>query len=123
MHWIPVCTLDDILPGTGVCALARGEHVAIFRVGDRTYAVSNRDPFTKASVLSRGLTGSYGDRLKVVSPLLKHAFDLETGASLDDPTVSLATYPTRVEDGRVLLGLPVTHVAGTPERSLTGAVL
>ncbi|RZH70023.1 nitrite reductase small subunit, partial [Staphylococcus aureus] len=30
-QWIAVCQLDDITPGTGVCALVVQDHVAIFR--------------------------------------------------------------------------------------------
>lgn len=32
--WVDVCPLSAILPNTGVCALVKGQHVAIFRVGD-----------------------------------------------------------------------------------------
>jgi len=52
------------------------------------------------------LTGSYGERLKVVSPLLKHSFDLETGVSLDKPEITLPIYPVRLEGGEVWIGLP-----------------
>lgn len=102
--WTRVCALPDILPGTGVCALVRGEQVAVFHVAGRVFALGNRDPFTGANVLSRGLTGSRGDTLKVASPLLKHAFDLETGLSLDDPAVMVPTYAVRVEGGDVWIG-------------------
>ncbi|GAA6749276.1 nitrite reductase small subunit NirD [Thermus tengchongensis] len=101
MGWVRVCRLEDILPGTGVCALVDGKQVAIFRVGERLFAVSNFDPFTKANVISRGLVGSKGDRLYVASPLLKHRFDLETGECLDDPSVRLPVYAVRLESGEV----------------------
>ena len=109
--WAPVCALRDILPGLGVCALVEGQQVAVFNIGGQVYAVGNRDPFTGANVMSRGLTGSYTrggvSRVKVASPLLKHAFDLETGESLDDPTVQLPTYAVRIEGGDVWIGSAV----------------
>ncbi|WP_309570284.1 nitrite reductase small subunit NirD [Deinococcus sp.] len=111
LHWVQVCALRDILPGLGVCALIAGQQVAVFHVAERVFAVGNRDPRTGANVMSRGLTGSYtrGDetRLKVASPLLKNAFDLETGESLDDPSVQLPTYAVRVEGGEVWIGSAV----------------
>lgn len=111
MRWVRVCRLEDILPGSGVCALVEGKQVAIFRVGERLFALSNFDPFTKANVISRGLVGSKGERLYVASPLLKHRFDLETGEYLDDPTVRLAVYTVRLEAGEVWVGVPVAEVA------------
>lgn len=111
LHWVQVCALRDILPGLGVCALIGGQQVAVFHVAGQVYAIGNHDPFTGANVISRGLTGSYSrggqTRLKVASPLLKNAFDLETGESLDDAGTSLPTYPVRVEGGEVWIGSAV----------------
>jgi nitrite reductase (NADH) small subunit len=101
--WVDVCPLDKLIPGRGVCALVGSHQVAVFRVGPDAdvYALSNYDPFSKANVLSRGLIGSKGDRLKVASPVYKQNFDLETGECLDDPSVRLPTFEVRVCDGVV----------------------
>ncbi|WP_326752635.1 nitrite reductase small subunit NirD [Streptomyces hirsutus] len=92
--WFTVCDLSVLLPGRGVAALLPdGRQVAVFT--DRTgglYAVDNRDPFTGAAVLSRGLTGTHRGRPFVASPLLKQRFDLETGQCLDDETVRVTAY-------------------------------
>ena len=59
--WTDICTVDDILPGTGVCALVAGQHVAVFRTSDdQFFAIDNVDPKSGASVLSRGLIGNLG---------------------------------------------------------------
>ena len=95
--WLTVCDLSRLLPGRGVAALLPdGNQVALFR--DRAgqlYAIDNRDPFSGAAVLSRGLTGTHQGRPFVASPLLKQRFDLETGQCLDDETVRIATYEVR----------------------------
>jgi nitrite reductase (NADH) small subunit len=95
--WLPVCDWDELTPGRGVAALLPdGRQVALFRDRrDGMYAIDNRDPFTGAYVLSRGLLGSAGGRPFVASPLLKQRFDLATGACLDDETVRLTVHPTR----------------------------
>ncbi|WP_030680053.1 nitrite reductase small subunit NirD [Streptomyces rimosus] len=96
-HWLPVCDRSALTPGRGVAALLPdGGQVALFldRAG-RPYAIDNRDPFTGAYVLSRGLTGSADGRPFVASPLLKQRFDLETGTCLDDPAVSVPVYRVR----------------------------
>lgn len=95
--WLRICDHSALVPGRGVAALLPdGRQAAVFltRTG-RLHAVDNRDPFTGAAVLSRGLLGSRTGRPYVASPLLKQRFDLETGECLDDETVRLATYEVR----------------------------
>ncbi|MGH9278952.1 MAG: nitrite reductase small subunit NirD [Acidimicrobiales bacterium] len=99
--WVDVCPIDVIVPGRGVCALVDGRQVAIFRVDGELYALSNFDPFSRAFVLSRGIVGSRGDRLKVASPVYKQNFDLRTGQCLDDAAVVVPTFAVRAVDGRV----------------------
>ncbi|ADI10441.1 nitrite reductase (NAD(P)H) small subunit [Streptomyces bingchenggensis BCW-1] len=99
-RWFAVCDLSDLTPGRGVAALLPdGTQVAVFL--DRTgqaYAIDNRDPFTGAYVLSRGLLGSVGERPFVASPLLKQRFDLETGRCLDDEGVAVQAYAARTQE-------------------------
>ncbi|MCK7627165.1 nitrite reductase small subunit NirD [Streptomyces sp. RS10V-4] len=102
--WLPVCALAALVPGRGVAALLPdGRQAAVFRDRHgRLYAIGNRDPFTGAAVLARGLTGTDRGRPFVASPLLKQRFDLRTGECLDDPSVRVAAYRvrTRPADGR-----------------------
>jgi nitrite reductase (NADH) small subunit len=100
-----VCRVDDIEVEGGVAALVDGFAVAIFRTHDgNVHATSNWDPFSRASVLSRGIVGSRGDVPFVASPMYKQAFDLRTGQCLDDAAVRIPTYDVRVVDGTVLVG-------------------
>lgn len=103
--WIDVCAVDAILPGTGVCALVGKEQVAVFRLVDGTvHAIGNRDPFSGAQCLSRGILGDVSGVPKVASPVHKQCFDLRTGACIDDPDVSVPVYAAQVVDGRVRVG-------------------
>ncbi|MEU6877148.1 nitrite reductase small subunit NirD [Streptomyces sp. NPDC046712] len=99
--WMTVCDESRLTPGRGVAALLPdGRQVALFKDrSGRAYAIDNRDPFTGAQVLSRGLLGSANGRPFVASPLLKQRFDLETGRCLDDEEVAVAVYPVRVHEG------------------------
>ncbi|KRB76551.1 nitrite reductase small subunit [Nocardioides sp. Root190] len=108
-----VCRLEQIRPESGVTALVEGQAVAVFRTyDDQVFALSNFDPFGKASVLSRGIIGTRtrvteaGEEQVpfVASPLLKQPFDLRTGICLDDPAVAVPTYDVRVLDGVVVVG-------------------
>ncbi|MEV6835435.1 nitrite reductase small subunit NirD [Streptomyces sp. NPDC051133] len=95
--WFTVCDLSLLTPGRGVAALLPdGRQVALFRDrADRLYAIDNRDPFTGAAVLSRGLTGTHEGRPFVASPLLKQRFDLDSGECLDDESVRVTVYEVR----------------------------
>jgi len=104
--WVDVCPLGQLVSGRGVCALVAGVQVAVFRIDDEVFALSNFDPFSGANVLSRGITGSRGEALKVASPVFKQSFDLRTGICLDDETVSVMTFGARVMDGRVQVAGP-----------------
>ena len=95
--WLTVCDLTQLLPGRGVAALLPdGRQVALFRDrAEQLYGIDNRDPFSGAAVLSRGLTGTHRGRPFVASPLLKQRFDLTSGECLDDETVRIHTYEVR----------------------------
>jgi len=104
-----VCALSDIDVEAGVPALVGGSAVAIFRTyADEVFALSNYDPFSHASVLSRGIVGTRtvdGTPVDfVASPMHKQAFDLRTGRCLDDESVAVPTYDVVVVDGMVLVG-------------------
>ena len=107
-NWTAVCSLDEIVPNTGVCALVGSEQVAVFHVAaaeQRVYAIGNFDPNSGAAVLSRGMVGNLGERIVVASPIYKQHFDLATGECLEAPQHSVASYRTRVEGGKVWVGL------------------
>lgn len=108
MTWSVACSLDDLVPNTGVCALVQDRHVAVFQVRDgtdRLFAIDNYDPNAHASVLSRGLVGNLGERIVVASPIYKHHFDLKNGECLEAPENSVNAYPVRVEKRTVWVGI------------------
>lgn len=97
--WLTVCDRALLIPGRGVAVLLPdGDQAAVFvdRAG-QVYAIGNRDPFTGAYVLSRGLLGSAGGRPFVASPLLKQRFDLATGACLDDDGTAVPVFAVRAD--------------------------
>ncbi|MFG1699084.1 nitrite reductase small subunit NirD [Nonomuraea sp. NPDC049309] len=103
MSWTEICAYDSMLPETGVCALVEGVQVAVFRTFDgELYALGNLDPFSGAYVLSRGIVGTRKGEPTVASPLHKQVFSLVTGRYLDDESVSVPTYPVRVNASGVV---------------------
>lgn len=107
-RWIDVCAYADLLPERGACALVGGRQVAIFRTFDGAlFALSNRDPFSGAYVLARGILGTRRGVPTVASPMYKQVFDLRTGHCLDDTGRSVPTYRIRRTPAeRVEVALP-----------------
>lgn len=105
-QWVDVCNLDDITPNTGVGALVEGQSVALFRVGHekRIYALSNKDPFSQANVMCRGIIGDIQGERVIASPIYKQHFSLATGRCLEDKDQKLLVFPTKIENGRVWVG-------------------
>ncbi|MEV7981521.1 nitrite reductase small subunit NirD [Streptomyces sp. NPDC086519] len=90
--WFTVCDLSSL-----AALLPDGRQVALFQDLDGSlYGIDNCDPFDRAAILSRGLTGTDQGRPFVASPLLKQRFDLVTGQCLDDESVAVAAYEVRV---------------------------
>lgn len=114
-----ICTLDDIIPEGGVCALIEGKQVAVFRTKDnQLFAIDNFDPFSKANVLSRGIIGGTTlttelpnghieerESIYVASPIYKQRFDLATGQCLEDSEVSLGSYDVTLDGNDVMVTL------------------
>ncbi|MFT5756517.1 MAG: nitrite reductase (NADH) small subunit [Alteromonadaceae bacterium] len=112
--WLTICNIADIAKNTGVCADFNGKQVAIFHIqttGDddtirgvsAVKAVCNRDPFSQANVLSRGLITEKERQYYVASPLLKQEFCLDTGQCQQDNSIVITTYKSRIDGDLVQL--------------------
>lgn len=78
------------------------EQVALFRLADGSlHAIGHHDPVSKANVMARGMVGSRAGTDTIASPMHKQTFDLRTDICLDDASVRLPVWATRVVDGQV----------------------
>ncbi|MDQ3150649.1 MAG: nitrite reductase small subunit NirD [Actinomycetota bacterium] len=107
MRWTVVCPRAALDPERGVAALlADGSQVAVFALHDGSLAaVANRDPFSGAHVMSRGIVGDAAGEPTVASPMYKQRFSLRTGRCLDG-SAAVTVHPVRVHDGMVEVGSP-----------------
>lgn len=108
--WTHICNLQDLPVDAGVAALLHADtpeetQIALFRTSDNdaVYAISNFDPYSEANVLARGILCSFGEQIAVASPVLKEHFDLVTGQCFEDDSVSIATFPVKLDDGNVFV--------------------
>ncbi len=104
--WTRVCEIEAIVADTGVCARIGDTQVAVFKLADDSvHAIGNVDPFSGASVLSRGIVGDIGGVPVVASPIFKNAFRLRDGTSVDDPSHRVPSYAATVRDGDLLVSV------------------
>lgn len=105
--WQAICSIDDLIFNMGVTARIHEHQVAIFRIKQGIYALDNLDPFSQAAVLARGLVGDIKGRMVVASPMYKQHFCLQTGQCIEDPAVSVRSWPLRLDrDGIIYASLP-----------------
>ena len=105
-RWIRVTDCRNIPLREGRLVDVTGFAIALFNLGDRFLATSNRCPH-RGGPLSDGIVTGHS----VVCPLHGWEVNLETG-TVERPQsgACVETFATRVEDGVVMLALPVDRV-------------
>jgi nitrite reductase (NADH) small subunit len=105
--WFYACTVTDVPLNGGVCVKYNNEQIALFHFSRRNewYATQNECPHRKQMALSRGMIGTMGEEPKVACPFHKKTFSLKTGECLSGDECALKTYPVKVEDGKVFIGV------------------
>jgi nitrite reductase (NADH) small subunit len=107
LTWHFACSVDEVPADGGACALIEGQQIAIFHFARRGewFATQNRCPHRQQMVLARGMIGSQAGEPKVACPFHKKTFSLQSGTCLSGEEYRIETYPVRVEDGRVYVGV------------------
>src|SRR5687768_11675262 len=105
--WFAACSVTDVPANGGVCVKYQDIQIALFHFArrDEWYATQNECPHRKQMALSRGLIGTQNDEPKVACPFHKKTFSLATGECLTGDECSIKTYPVKIEEGLVLIGV------------------
>lgn len=101
MNWTDIAALTDIPLRGARIVKTRAGCVAVFRTAEEeVFAASDTCPH-KGGPLSDGIVHGRS----VTCPLHNWVFSLETGAAQGADEGQIATYPVRIENGRVLMDL------------------
>ncbi|MCT4578710.1 nitrite reductase small subunit NirD [Donghicola sp.] len=101
MSWTDIAALEDIPVRGARIVKTHAGCIAVFRTdADEVFATSDRCPH-KGGPLSEGIVHGKS----VTCPLHNWVFSLETGEAQGADEGQIATYPARVENGRVLMDL------------------
>lgn len=102
MQFVPLASLKDLQTRKLICTKSGSYRILVALAEDQVYAVDDMCTHEDAS-LSKG--SIHGDCVKC--PLHGSRFRLSTGEALDDPAEEpLKTYPVKIEDDQILVGLP-----------------
>ena len=130
---VRLCNRADLVAGSGIVAWHEGHQIALFylpcrpgaadglpgrpgaagesfnrpKAAGELYAVDNRDPFSGANVIGRGIVGDLEGELVVASPIYKQHFRLTDGQCLEDATRRLRTWSVGWDGDDVVLHIPV----------------
>ena len=105
--WFKACRTADVPANGGVCVKYHDVQIALFYFKRRNewFASQNLCPHRRQMVLSRGLIGSQQGEPKVACPFHKKTYSLVTGQCLSGDECSIKTYPVRVENNFVYIGV------------------
>lgn len=103
-RWVRISSCDSVPVREGRAVQLAEREIALFNLGDRFVAVDNHCPHRGGPLADGIVSGA-----SVVCPLHAWKIDLERGC-VERPAAAgapcLATYPVRVEEGTILLGVP-----------------
>ena len=103
MKWMRITSIENIPLREGRSVELGDKKIAIFNLGDRFLAVENRCPHAGGPLADGIVSGG-----TVVCPLHGWRVCLASGeVTKPQATACVATYPARVENGVVLVALPV----------------
>jgi nitrite reductase (NADH) small subunit len=110
-QWVRITQIENIPLREGRAVQIAGRDIAIFNLGDRVLAVENKCPHRGGPLADGIVAGS-----SVVCPLHAWKIDLASGEVLNQPAnASCArTYATRVENGLVMVEMPVASATAVP---------
>lgn len=105
--WFKAARAEDFPENGGACVKINNEQIAVFyfKKRDTWYACQNLCPHKKEMILSRGIVGDSCGEPKVACPYHKKSFSLISGENLNGEDYNVKTYPVKVENGYVYIGI------------------
>lgn len=102
-RFVTVAASADLPPGASVAVRVEGVPIVLFNVSGTVHAVENVCPHAGAALDRGARTGSCGEI--VICPFHGWRFDVRTGRCLQIPGESIRTFPVRVADGAIAVGM------------------
>jgi nitrite reductase (NADH) large subunit len=111
-EWVRAGAILDF-PANAAMPIQYGDtEIAVYNFASRNewYATQNVCPHKKDAVLARGILGDEKGAAKIACPIHKKTFCLTDGSGISDPSLSLQTFPVKINQGDVYVRLPAPEV-------------
>ena len=100
MKYVKVMSEEDLLIGKSAIISAGEDEIALFNYKGKYYAVANKCPHRGAPLgegrIEEGI---------VICPNHEWRFKLESGANMQNPELFIPTYPVKVKNENIYIGL------------------
>ena len=100
-EFVTVAMAEEILPGTGRTVEVQGVWIALFNVDGSFYAIDNTCPHA-GGPLGEG----HLDDHVVECPWHGWRINVQTGKRPENPNITVACFPVRIEGNQVQVALP-----------------
>src|SRR6266849_9538504 len=100
-RFVKIAEKRDLLEGSGRVVNIEGRSIALFRVKDEYFALANVCLHRGGPLGEGNLSGSV-----VTCPWHGWKFDVRTGSFMVIPTLKVATYRVKEQDGSVMVEIP-----------------
>lgn len=99
---VKVASTDDLPPGTARIVEVAGDHIAVFNVKGKFYALNNTC-LHKGGPLGEGTVND--SELTVECPWHGWTYHLDNGKNVADPSKQVKTYAVKVKGSEIFLDL------------------
>jgi naphthalene 1,2-dioxygenase ferredoxin component len=101
-RWHPTVPATTVAPDAPVRAQVGNHRLVLYQAEGGYYATAEFCTHARAS-----LADGYQEGFRIECPLHQGVFDVRTGAAIGPPcTIAIRSYPVRVSDGILMIGLP-----------------
>jgi 3-phenylpropionate/trans-cinnamate dioxygenase ferredoxin subunit len=99
-EFVEVAQLDQLLPGASTTITIANREIALFNVDGAVYAIAD-------ACLHQGLSLGCSRLQGKIVTCAGHGwrYDVTTGSTLQSPGYAVATYPVKVENGKILVAI------------------
>lgn len=101
--WVSVARLADLEPRGRALVQVNGTEIALFRVGDRVYAIDNRCPHRNGPLIRGFIEDGPKEGPWIRCPMHGWRYDLATGAC--DRPAQATVFPVRLENDEIAVQL------------------